>query len=349
MTLLLLLAAAFELVQLDEGIYAALVDPQPPMYVFANALIVIDDEAVTVIDTHQSPSAAEALIAEIRGLTAKPVRFVVNTHWHGDHVYGNQAYLEHFPGVVFIGHHTIREDMLERGAARLAEELRTLPDTIGERKGWLDSGRGPDGEVMTAELRERVDYSYRMRRDYLAELRGLELRPPQLTFGRELVLHRPGRTISGCSISARLTRAATWSCICRRRKFFAVGDLLEDAFPYFGDGYPSGWADVLERIGRLDASVILPSHGPLLRDRELLTMETRLLRTLVDEVAAARGRGLSLEQAKTSITLDAFREHFPSGFDDRRRGRGRARVSRKTLTGRMDVAGVATFSSAGTA
>ncbi len=314
MTLLLLLAAAFELVQLDEGIYAALVDPQPPMYVFANALIVIDDEAVTVIDTHQSPSAAEALIAEIRGLTAKPVRFVVNTHWHGDHVYGNQAYLEHFPGVVFIGHHTIREDMLERGAARLAEELRTLPDTIDERKGWLDSGRGPDGEVMTAELRERVDYSYRMRRDYLAELRGLELRPPQLTFGRELVLHRPGRTIRLLYFGEAHTRGDVVVHL-PAEKILAVGDLLEDAFPYFGDGYPSGWADVLERIGRLDASVILPSHGPLLRDRELLTMETRLLRTLVEEVAAARGRGLSLEQAKTSITLDAFREHFPSGFD----------------------------------
>ena len=314
MTLLLLLAAAFELVQLDEGIYAALVEPQPPMYVFANALIVIDDEAVTVIDTHQSPSAAEALIAEIRGLTAKPVRFVVNTHWHGDHVYGNQAYLEHFPGVVFIGHHTIREDMLERGAARLAEELRTLPDTIGERKGWLDSGRGPDGEVMTAELRERVDYSYRMRRDYLAELRGLELRPPQLTFGRELVLHRPGRTIRLLYFGEAHTRGDVVVHL-PAEKILAVGDLLEDAFPYFGDGYPSGWADVLERIGRLDASVILPSHGPLLRDRELLTMETRLLRTLVDEVAAARGRGLSLEQAKTSITLDAFREHFPSGFE----------------------------------
>ena len=246
MTLLLLLAAAFELVQLDEGIYAALVDPQPPMYVFANALILIDDEAVTVIDTHQSPSAAEALIAEIRGLTAKPVRFVVNTHWHGDHVYGNQAYLEHFPGVVFIGHHTIREDMLERGAARLAEELRTLPDTIGERKGWLDSGRGPDGEVMTAELRERVDYSYRMRRDYLAELRGLELRPPQLTFGRELVLHRPGRTIRLLYFGEAHTRGDVVVHL-PAEKILAVGDLLEDAFPYFGDGYPSGWADVLER------------------------------------------------------------------------------------------------------
>ena len=81
-------------------------------------------------------------------------------------------------------------------------------------------------------------------------------------------------------------------------KILAVGDLLEDAFPYFGDGYPSGWADVLERIGRLDASVILPSHGPLLRDRELLTMETRLLRTLVDEVAGARGRGLAARRRR---------------------------------------------------
>lgn len=144
----LLVAAAFDIVQLHDGVYAALVDPTPPMYVFANALIVIDDGGVTVVDTHQSPAAAEALIDEIRKLTDKPVRFVINTHWHGDHVYGNQVYREQFPDVVFVGYRTMREDMLELGAAKLAEELETLPATIRQRETWLSAGKGPDGEEL---------------------------------------------------------------------------------------------------------------------------------------------------------------------------------------------------------
>jgi hypothetical protein len=59
MLVALVAAAAFELVQLHEGVYAALVQPAPPMYVFANALIVIDDEAVTVVDTHRHISGTE--------------------------------------------------------------------------------------------------------------------------------------------------------------------------------------------------------------------------------------------------------------------------------------------------
>ena len=77
----LLAGVAFEIVPIHEGVYAARVQPTPPMYVFANALIIIivDDEGVSVVDTHQSPAAAEALIDEIRKLTDKPVRFVINT------------------------------------------------------------------------------------------------------------------------------------------------------------------------------------------------------------------------------------------------------------------------------
>ena len=151
----LLAGVAFEIVQIHEGVYAARVQPAPPMYVFANALIVVDDEGVTVVDTPQSPAAA--LVDEIRKLTDKPVRFVINTHWHGDHVYGNQMYRDPFPDVVFVGHRTIREDMLDLGAAMLAEELETLPETIRQREMWLSSGKGPDGEELTTERRERID------------------------------------------------------------------------------------------------------------------------------------------------------------------------------------------------
>ena len=90
------------------------------------------------------------------------MRFVISTHWHGDHVYGNQVYRDPFPEVVFVGHRTIREDMLELGGEMLAEEIETLPETIRHRETWLSSGTGPDGEELTAELRERIEYSHRV-------------------------------------------------------------------------------------------------------------------------------------------------------------------------------------------
>jgi glyoxylase-like metal-dependent hydrolase (beta-lactamase superfamily II) len=310
MLLALVAAAAFDIVQLSEGVYAALVQPMPPMYVFANALIVVDDDGVTVVDTHQSPSAAEALLAEIRKLTDKPVRVVINTHWHGDHVYGNHAYREQFPEVIFVGHQTIREDMLELGEAMRTDELESLPASIRDRETWLSTGVGPDGTPLTDELRERIDYSRRVRTGYLEELKGLELVVPGLTFAREVTLHRPGRTIRLLHFGRAHTRGDVVVHLPEER-ILAVGDLVEDAFPYFGHAYPSGWADVLDAIGRIDASVILPSHGPVLLDRELVDLETSMMRTLVDEVGRAVAAGKTLEQTQAEVTLSEFIAHFP--------------------------------------
>ena len=113
----------FELVELAPNVHVALVRPNPPRYVFANTLIVIRERDVLVLDTHQSPSAADVLIDEIRKLTPLPVRYVVNTHWHGDHVYGNQSYKERFDDVEFIGHVSTATDVNSKGAQALAQEI----------------------------------------------------------------------------------------------------------------------------------------------------------------------------------------------------------------------------------
>jgi cyclase len=67
---------------------------------------VIGDDGVTVIDTFVNPAAAKQLLAEIQKLTKLPVRFVVNTHYHLDHVAGNGVFAE--TGALIIGHRNIR-------------------------------------------------------------------------------------------------------------------------------------------------------------------------------------------------------------------------------------------------
>ncbi len=72
----------------------------------ANAGFVIGDSGVVVIDTFEKEAAAKALLSEIRKLTHQPIKFVVNTHYHLDHVAGNRVFAE--AGAVIVAHRSVR-------------------------------------------------------------------------------------------------------------------------------------------------------------------------------------------------------------------------------------------------
>ena len=100
-----------EIVKLTDGVYSAVYSEYRMDPIEGNSLIVVGDDGVFVLDSGRTPDAAKTMMSEIRKLTDKPVRFVVNSHWHDDHIFGNQAYQEAFPGVRIIAHRSTREDM----------------------------------------------------------------------------------------------------------------------------------------------------------------------------------------------------------------------------------------------
>src|SRR6185295_10239565 len=89
----------FKIVKLAKGVYAAIRTEPPGLTVNANSVFIINDSDVVVVDTTLTPGTARETIAALRQLTNKPVEYVINTHWHDDHIMGNQAYREAFPGV----------------------------------------------------------------------------------------------------------------------------------------------------------------------------------------------------------------------------------------------------------
>jgi len=137
----------FQLKLLAPGVYAAIDGPEHKSG--SNAGFVIGDGGVLVVDAMFTPDAARALVGEIRRLTDKPIRYVVNTHYHADHTGGDQVLRD--AGATIIAHRNVRgwvrNNNINLFGDRITPELKAriealpLPDLVTDKDlvVWLGS------------------------------------------------------------------------------------------------------------------------------------------------------------------------------------------------------------------
>ena len=93
-----------------------------------NAGFIISEEGVLVIDSLMTPSLATRLLSEIRRVSKAPIRYLVDTHYHGDHVFGNQ----YFVPAPIIGHVNCRQELIEKFDANMNRYTSGRPELIPE-------------------------------------------------------------------------------------------------------------------------------------------------------------------------------------------------------------------------
>ena len=148
----------FDIKPMADGVYAAL--SKPVYKINCNAAIILFDDSVLVVDTHSKPSAARALIEQVKKLTDKPVKYVVNTHFHWDHYQGNQAYPSSWPaGVEIISSEATRQNIEQRGIPRVKHEITTMPADIEKLKADLAVATDPAQKAkLSSDLAQAQDY-----------------------------------------------------------------------------------------------------------------------------------------------------------------------------------------------
>src|SRR5829696_2768772 len=137
----------FEMVKLADGVYLARRTEPAGLTVNANSVFIVNDEDVLVVDATLTPGTAREELAALRKLTDKPVRYVVNTHWHDDHVMGNVAYRDAFPGADFVAHENTREYLPTTGLTnrRMAMSPGGYPGFIGALRRRLERNESVSG------------------------------------------------------------------------------------------------------------------------------------------------------------------------------------------------------------
>ena len=306
-----------EVVPIADGVYAVLrsqhPDEQPG---HSNSVIIINDEDVVVVDATRMPSQAAKIVAVVRALTDKPVRTLVHTHWHDDHVYGNQAFAEAFPGLEIVAHQNAREDMLAislpRNLPRYKKDYSAYVAQIEERLKQADSGSQPLPPETRGQL-ERI--AGRIRRE-IAELPNLHPVVPNVTFDSTLTLYRGSREIRLLYFGRANTRGDTVVYL-PKEKVVASGDMIVSPVPYAHGSYMTDWIAANKKLAALDADVIVPGHGRVQRDKSYLTLETELIESLVRQVRGSVERGLSLDETRNALDLRSFKEKMTGGDKQR--------------------------------
>ncbi len=304
---------AFDIIPVADGVYAAIGKNTAPMLIGSNAAIIVNEDDVVVVDSHYTPSAARALLAEIKALTDKPVRYVVNTHWHNDHTQGNQSYFNVFPGgAEFISSHLTREDIEKKAIPSIKQSLESMPQNLAQAEEQLAAGKGADGQILTDEQKVQRRAQIDRQKAYLEELRTLEITLPTITFERSLVLHTRTRPIHILFFHGGHTRGDVVVYLSKE-KVLVAGDLVTSGLPFPRDSYPAEWVKTENAIAALEFDQLIPGHGPVQKGKDHVRLLGQIFDSLVQQARAAVDKGLSLDDTKKAVNLEQFRQAITGG------------------------------------
>ena len=304
------LAQNFEVQKLADGVYAVIRKEPPGLMFDANNIFIINERDVIVVDANFSLASTREVLGALRKLTVKPVKYVVNTHWHDDHITGNQIYREAFPGVEFIAEESAVVDMAGMGAKNRKGLQENTPNLIKLFRTQVEKNKSLAGQDLTEEERASYLKDAGLLERYLESIPQLEIISPTLLVKDRLVINRGTRRIEILHLGRGHTPADLVVHL-PQEGILITGDLVVSPVPLIGStSLPADYSATLERLLAIKPKIIVPGHGRVMTDDAYIRQMIRLLNSLKRQTESAVKRGETLEQARKSVNLEEFRQAF---------------------------------------
>ena len=298
-----------EVLPLADGVWL-LHRPEPTRQpVEGNITVIAGAQGLLVVDTGGTPLSGRKAIAQIRQLSELPVRWIVNTHWHGDHHLGNHAFRQAWPEVRIIAHENTVRDMAGEAMDYLDGQDELLQQSIQRLRTLLDANSDADGNPLSEAERARYQGLLADVETMLAAYREMVLLPAGETLtdrlvldlgGREAHLIHPGRGNTEGDVVVHLPED----------RILVTGDLVVSPTPYGFGSYPAEWMESLEQLRALDWDVLVPGHGEVQRSPMYLDYLVLMISEVRRQVGESVAAGADLDTARSQLDLASWRERL---------------------------------------
>jgi glyoxylase-like metal-dependent hydrolase (beta-lactamase superfamily II) len=235
----------------------------------SNSVVLTTHEGVLVIDTRQHPRDGEDLLARIRAVTDKPIKWVITSHFHGDHHFGNSAFRA--AGATIVA---------QQETARLMEKLQ--PKELARRGNFFKS-RGYDPSEVKLVL-------------------------PDVTFDSEMTLRLGGREVRLAYYGPGQQAGDTFVFFPHARMVFTTGMFGARSMPNMAFT-PSveGWIKLLNRLAAMDVDQILPAHNKIASKKDVQELAA-MINDEYTTVKGAIAKGMSLDDALKTLTFPQYKD-----------------------------------------
>jgi len=229
----------------------------------ANLGFIIGDESIAVIDTGGSHQVGEAFKLAIKNISPKPIKYVINTHVHQDHIFGNTAFIPE--GAIIYGHFNLKKALKERGSQYIRQISEAGDKIKGTRIIFPHQIIANTSSDQTKKLSNKITIDLGNRKLLLTS-------------------HITAHTYSDATIFDLKT------------KTLFVGDLVQDERLPSMDGLVKNWIKLLDIIEKVDFKIMVPGHGKIQKDNTALKKTRTYLQVLYDDVIDALKKDIPAEK-----------------------------------------------------
>jgi cyclase len=277
----------FTLHTLDDGVFAAIA--KPGQGAWSNAGIVDLGEELLVFDSLSTPSAGKELRRQAESLTGKKVKYLINSHYHGDHVFGNQVF---FDTTIISTYETQKLCNEKNNIEDLENEEKEMKQYLLQLKNQIDS---TEDNILKASLNNQ----YQEMSKVLDDLSQLQIVLPSLLFEEKLTINGADRMVELYCLGGGHSPSDTFMYLPKEKIAF-MGDIATEDLHVPIDN-PVEFLSILQQVKQMDIDTIVPGHGSV--------TNMALCNTLIDYLS------FLTQSAKEAIQRKLPVEDFISAFE----------------------------------
>ena len=253
-----------------------------------NVEVIEQSDGLVVVDAGGSPPSGVHVVEQIKALSPKPVKYLIYTHFHGDHNLGAGAFLAAWPNVVIVSTAATRVDMTSKPMDYIKSYSADYAGEIDYAK--RQAARTDIPALLRAGWQQMVDVGDSI----VAGYRDMKAYPATQTFTDRFDIADAQTPVEVMYLGKANTDgdAVIW---VPGDKVLIAGDIVVNPIPYAAASFPTSWLKVLDRLEAYDFAALVPGHGEVQRDR-----------AYVERVKAALSevRRQVVPLAKAGVTLD---------------------------------------------